>query len=64
MDILDKINNLTEFEICDVVDAVLRRYHDLFPDWEIATISICKNLDRTEQINNIIQLLEKLKTSR
>ena len=64
MDIFDLIDRLTDREIGEVVDAVLRRYNDLFPDWEIATVSINKKEDREEQLNNIIRLLENLKTSR
>ena len=64
MEIFDLIDRLTEREIGEVVDAVLRRYNDLFPDWEIATVSINKKEDREEQLNNIIRLLENLKTSR
>ena len=64
MDIFDLIDCLTDREIGEVVDAVLRRYSDLFPDWEIATVSINKKEDREEQLNNIIRLLENLKTSR
>ena len=58
MEIFDLIDRLTEREIGEVVDAVLRRYSDLFPDWEIATVSINKKEDREEQLNNIIRLLE------
>ena len=64
MDIFDLIDRLTDREIGEVVDAVLRRYSDLFPDWEIATVSINKKEDREEQLNNIIRLLVNLKTSR
>ena len=64
MEIFDLIDRLTDREIGEVVDAVLRRYNDLFPDWEIATVSINKKEDREEQLNNIIRLLENLKTSR
>ena len=64
MDILEQIDHLTRENINEVVDAVLDKYKALFPDWEIATFSICKTGDRNGQIDNIINLLENLKTSR
>ena len=64
MDILKEIGDLTEDEIVDAVDAVLRRYAQLFPDWEIGTVSLCKKEDRNMQIDRTIQLLENMKTSR
>ena len=63
MDIFTRIDGLTREEINDVVDAVLAKYKALFPDWEIATFAVCKKEDRNAQLDNIINLLEKLKTS-
>ena len=63
MDILREIDHLTESNIVDVLDAVLSKMRVLFPDWEIATFSICKKEDQNAQIDRLIALLENLKTS-
>jgi hypothetical protein len=63
MDILEMINSLNETNINEVVEAVLSKYKALFPDWEIATFAVFMKEDRNVQLDNMIQLLEKLKTS-
>ena len=45
-----------------ILKAVLLRYRILFPDWEISTISILKNTDRNEQLDQMIAVLQKMKT--
>ena len=64
MDILKEIACLSEDDIVEVVEAVLKRYSELFPDWEISTFSLCRAEDRDSQINLTIQMLENMKTSR
>ena len=56
------ILNANQDEIQIILDAVLLRYDILFPDWEINTISLKKNQDRNAQIDEVIQLLQKMKT--
>lgn len=60
-DLLRQIAQVKESEIADVLLTVLRRYGELFPDWEVSTISINKYENRNEQIDQIIQMLEKMK---
>ena len=60
--IFDQIKEIPDYEINDVVNAVVNRYGELFPDWEIGTFSIEKKRDRNEQIDRMIDFLEKLKT--
>ena len=64
MDILEKIESLSSAEIVDAMDAAIRRYQQLFPEWEITVFSLHRKEDRNAQIDECIQLLEKLKTSR
>ena len=59
--IYDQINKVPACEINEVVYAVVRRYGELFPDWEIGTYSIEKKGSRNEQIDRLINFLEKLK---
>lgn len=61
-ELLERIAQAREYEIADVLTAVLRRYGELFPDWEICTIAVNKNEDKVEQIDCIIDMLEKMKT--
>ena len=48
-------------QIGDILNTVLRRYGELFPEWEISIISVKKNEDRDDQIDQIIQMLLRLK---
>ena len=62
------MNNLTEkiaqvdgVEIEKILHAVRRRYAELFPDWEVIVISIEKSVDRNEQLDRMIAMLENMK---
>lgn len=48
-------------EIEALLQAVLRRYAALFPQWEISTIRVDRTMDRAAQIDQIIAFLEKMK---
>lgn len=61
MDLLERIKTAESEKINDLVTAVLARYRELFPDWDISIVSIEKNGDRNEQLDSIITLIEKLK---
>lgn len=63
------MNNITEkiaqagpSEIGVLLEAVLKRYGELFPDWEINTFTFQKQQDRNRQIEDAIRLLEAMKT--
>ena len=57
----DKIRELKADEINDVFLAVLARYRELFPDWEMITLSLEKAVDKNEQLEQIIASLENMK---
>ena len=59
--IYSEIEQLSAEEINPVLNAGLQRYAELFPGWEICTLSIEKHEDRSEQIDRMIQVMEKLK---
>ncbi len=44
-----------------IMKAVISRYEELFPDWEISTISIEKGKDRDAQLDQAIALLQSMK---
>jgi len=55
------IKKVNEHEIEEVLQAVLNRYSELFPDWEVSTFSLQKSRDRNEQLDKNITMLEKMK---
>lgn len=57
----DEIEKVDSYEIRYVLEAVIERYNELFPDWEIGTFSIERCKDKNEQIDQIIAFFEKLK---
>ena len=46
-----------------LLNAVLARYSELFPEWEICTVSVHKESDRVAQLDSMISILEKLKAA-
>ena len=63
-DLTQKIAQASEGEIEKILKAVLQRYAELFPDWELSVISVEKNADKNEQFDSMIALLEKMKTNK
>ena len=61
--ILGAIASATTDQLPLLLDAIVKRYREVFPDWEITIISIDKLSDRNEQIDRMINLLETSKTS-
>ena len=63
MCILSEINHAKPEELDQILQAVLQRYREVYPDWELITISLEKAVDKKEQLDRIIATLEKLKVS-
>jgi hypothetical protein len=63
-DLLAGIAQANETEISDLLQAVIRRYAQLFPEWELGTISIEKSGDRNAQIDQMILVLQSMKNPR
>ena len=59
--LMEKIAHLEASQVGDVLKGVLKRYGELFPDWDISTISLDKRGDRYEQLSRVISLLESMK---
>ena len=55
------IENAKPEELDELLQAVLKRYREVYPDWEIITVSLEKAVEKNEQLDRIIQLLEKWK---
>ena len=56
--VLKMINKLDADQITEAVEAVRRRYSELFPDWEIMWFSMEKSKDPKVQVDNTIALLK------
>ena len=63
-EILKKIARADQSEASKLLEAVLRRYAELYPDWDVGTISVQKNEDRKKQLDAIIRVLESMKDAR
>ena len=58
---IEKIKKAKPEELNDILLAVLERYREVFPDWEIITVSLEKAVDKNEQLERTIKLLENMK---
>lgn len=58
---LENISRVNEYDE-ELLNKVLQRYCEIFPEWEIATISLCKGKDKKEQLDRIIAMLQEWKT--
>lgn len=59
--IYDEINDADGEEITEILDIVLHRYKQLYPQWSVSVVSIDKCEDKNEQIDRMIAVLEKMK---
>lgn len=57
---LEEIGQANAASLDGILKAVLRRYAELFPSWEVIFISLEKNTQRNGQINRIIETLKKI----
>lgn len=62
INLIHAIEKIGRSEIEEVLKVVLHRYEELYPDWEVSLVSIQKSVDRNAQINNIINMLQRMKT--
>ena len=62
INLLEEIAKVDGMEIEKILHAVRRRYAVLFPDWEVIMISIEKSVDRNEQLDSMITMLQNIKT--
>ena len=62
LDLLDAFKKANGEEMDEILKTVLFRFGELYPEWEISTVSVLKSEDRNEQLDRMITLLEKIKT--
>ena len=58
--LLNRIENSSDYEIGDIMRAVIRRYKNLFPGWQTLFLSVPSN-DEKERVESIEQMLVFLK---
>ena len=58
---IDQIKKAKPEELNDILLAVMARYREVYPDWELITVSLEKAVDKTEQLDRMIGLLENMK---
>lgn len=58
----EKIAQANGMEIEKIFHAFRQRYAELFPDWDIIMLSIEKGVDRNEQLDRMIAMLQNMKT--
>ena len=63
LDWIEKIEKASGEEMDQILKAVRSRYRVLYPDWELWTVSILKSEDRNEQLDKMIKMLQRMKTS-
>ena len=61
VDVIQAISQAQDLELEAMMAALLKRYGEVFPDWELSIVSVEKTGDRNAQIDKVIELLEKLK---
>ena len=61
MELLEKIKRLESEGIQDVLQALVERHRQLYPDWEINIMSLEKKRSRNDQLDEMITLLESMK---
>ncbi len=61
VDLTKAIAQADGVEIEKILNAVQKRYTELYPDWEIVMISIEKGVDRNEQLDGMITMLQNMK---
>ena len=57
---LEKIKNAAPEELDQILQAVLARYREVYPDWDMTVISLDRREDRDQQIRKIREFLDRL----
>ena len=63
LDLFQEIAQADAAIIEDILDAVIRRYAVLYPEWELNVFSVQKDTDKDAQIERTIRFLESLKNN-
>ena len=58
---LEEIGEADGCEVEELLKALIQRYAVLYQDWELGVISLKKTMDRNEQLDGMIRILQGLK---
>ena len=58
---LEEIGEADGCEVEELLKALIQRFEVLYPDWELGVISLKKTMDRNEQLDGMIRILQGLK---
>ena len=58
---IQQIKQAKAEELNDILLAVTERYKEVYPDWEMITISLEKIVDKNAQLEQMIAVLENMK---
>ena len=58
---IQQIKQAKAEELNDILLAVTERYKEVYPDWEMITISLEKTVDKNAQLDQMIAVLENMK---
>ena len=58
---IQQIKQAKAEELNDILLAVTERYKEVYPDWEMITISLEKTVDKNAQLEQMIAVLENMK---
>ena len=61
MDVFDRIAAARGEELQELLQAVLRRYAVLYPDWEVNIYSLEKRQNKNEQLDRLIDFFKSRK---
>ena len=61
MSIISEINRAKSEEMNDILLAVQNRYQELFPGWKLHILVTEEAVDKNEQLDRIISMLENMK---
>lgn len=61
MDVFDRIAAARGEELQELLQAVLRRYAVLYPDWEVNIYSLEKSQNKNEQLDRLIDFFKSRK---
>ena len=60
-DLIQSIRQADTAEIDTILQVTLSRWQELYPEWEISTLRLDRRKDRNTQLEQTIDMLEKLK---
>lgn len=58
--IIRRIRSASKHRIGQILEAAVKRHNELFPEWEVMTVSVRRHADPMEQLEEIIKTLRSI----